>query len=102
MAYSRYAALTEDSKSKRKEAGQYVKQCRLDADMTQRELSQKLDLDYYTFISQVEGGSARVPPEKMVQWARLMGVVPAEFAKNLLKYYDPHMYDAMFAEKNLK
>ena len=63
---------------------------------TQRALADKLKLSYYAFISQVETGTARVPPENLVGWAKALGVDPQEFAKKLLSYYDPHTYKALF------
>ncbi len=48
------------------------------------------------YISQVETGTARVPPENLVGWAKALGVDPQEFAKKLLSYYDPHTYKALF------
>jgi len=67
-----------------------------DPKITQRALADKLKLSYYTFISQVETGTARVPPEQLVGWAKALGVDPQEFAKKLLSYYDPHMHKALF------
>ena len=70
-----------------------------DPKLTQRALADKLKLDYYTFISQVETGTVRVPPENIVGWAKALGVDPQEFAKKLLSCYDPHTYKALF-QKN--
>ncbi len=98
MAYTKYRVDKVCARKKRIEAGAYVKSLRvaLEPKMTQRELADKLKLAYYTFISQVETGAARVPPEDLIEWARALKVDPAEFATKLLSYYDPHTYKAIF------
>ena len=101
MAYTKYRVDKVAARKKRIEAGEYIKSLRLahDPKITQRALADKLKLSYYTFISQVETGTARVPPENLVGWAKALGVDPQEFAKKLLSYYDPHMHKAIFGTK---
>ena len=64
--------------------------------MTQRELADVLGLSYYTFISQLESGHGRVPPHLYVHYARALSVDPHEFAKVMLRHYDPFTYQALF------
>ena len=97
MANSKYKEQTEAAKARRREAGAYVKKLRTEAGLTQRELSEKLNLNYYTFISQVESGAARVPPEQCLAWAVALKVDGATFSRTLLRYYDPHMFEAIFS-----
>ncbi len=87
---------TEEAARNRGAAGDYVKMLRLEAGLTQRELAVGLNLPYYTFISQVETGKARVPPEAMKAWAKQLKKDTRVFAKDLLRWYDPHMYRALF------
>ena len=98
MAYTKYRVDKVGARKKRIEAGAYIKGLReaIEPKMTQRELAEKLKLSYYTFISQVETGTARVPPEDLINWAEALDVDPAEFATKLLSYYDPHTYKAIF------
>ena len=98
MAYTKYRVDKVGARKKRIEAGAYIQKLRLahDPKLTQRALADKLKLDYYTFISQVETGTARVPPEAQVAWAKALRVDPQEFAKKLLSYYDPHTHKALF------
>ena len=100
MAYTKYRVDKVAARKKRIEAGEYIKSLRLvhDPKITQREVADKLKLTYYTFVSQVETGVARVPPENLVGWAMALGVDPKEFAKKLLSYYDPHTYKAIFGK----
>ena len=53
----------------RKQAGDWLKQRRADAGLSQADLAAKLGLKYYTFISQVENGFSRVPTELIGAWA---------------------------------
>ena len=101
MAYTKYRVDKVAARKLRIEAGAFIKRLRLahDPKLTQRALADKLKLPYYTFISQVETGTARVPPESQVAWAKALGVDPQEFAKKLLSCYDPHMHKALF-QKN--
>ena len=83
----------------RKEAGAWLKVMRAEAGLSQVELAQKLELRYYTFISQVENGFGRVPTDTMEAWARALGQHPGEFARRLLAFYDPEMHRLLFEVK---
>ena len=101
MAFTKYRIDKVGARNKRIEAGaNIIKSLRLahDPKITQRALADKLKLDYYTFISQVETGAARVPPEAQVAWAKALEVDSQEFAKKLLSYYDPHTHRAIFGK----
>jgi transcriptional regulator with XRE-family HTH domain len=100
MAYTKYRMDKAGARKKRIEAGEYIKSLRLahDPKLTQRALADRLKLTYYTFISQVETGAARVPPESQVAWAKALEVDSQEFAKKLLSYYDPHTFKAIFGK----
>ena len=89
-----------EARQLRKEAGDWLKQRRADAGLSQVALAARLGLKYYTFISQVENGFSRVPTEVMEAWAVELGLEPATFAKHLLLYYEPEMHRLLFgAEK---
>ncbi|MDB5581084.1 MAG: hypothetical protein JWR80_6260 [Bradyrhizobium sp.] len=89
-----------EARQLRKQAGDWLKQRRADAGLSQIDLAARLGLKYYTFISQVENGFSRVPTETMEAWATELGLEPAAFAKHLLLYYEPEMYRLLFgAEK---
>ena len=80
----------------RKLAGTWLQERRKVAGLSQIELAQRLGLKYYTFISQVENGFSRVPSDSMEGWARALGIVPAEFARHLLAYYEPELHKLLF------
>ena len=80
----------------RKQAGDWLKQKRADAGLSQVDLAARLALKYYTFISQVENGFSRVPTDLMQAWATQLGLEPAAFARHLLVYYEPELHRLLF------
>ena len=92
-------AVVPEARQLRKEAGDWLKQRRADAGLSQVVLAERLGMKYYTFISQVENGFSRVPTEAMEAWATELGLEPAAFAKHLLLYYEPELYRLLFGKK---
>jgi transcriptional regulator with XRE-family HTH domain len=88
-----------EARQLRKHAGDWLKQRRADAGLSQIDLAARLGLRYYTFISQVENGFSRVPTEIMAAWAAELGLEPAAFAKHLLIYYEPELHRLLFGAK---
>ena len=86
------------TKSLRQEAGRWLKASREAAGLTQAELAERVGLRYYTFVSQVESGLGRVPIEAQGAWASAIGLEPAEFARTLLRYYEPELHRLLFGE----
>jgi transcriptional regulator with XRE-family HTH domain len=98
-AATHFARATPNAKQLRKDAGTWLRELRQRAGLSQIELAARLELKYYTFISQVETGYGRVPTETMEAWANALGVKPTEFARRLLSFYDPDLYKLLFGEK---
>ena len=86
------------AKELRRKAGAWLKEKRREAGLSQMDLAQRLGFKYYTFVSQVENGFGRVPSESMAAWAEALGLVPADFARHLLSYYDPDLHRLLFGE----
>ncbi len=82
----------------RKQAGKWLREQRCKVGLSQRELACKVNMEYYTFISQIEAGRGRVPAERFRDWAAALEVDPKEFALSLMKYYDPHTFELVFDE----
>lgn len=99
MAYSHPLASHPDAKELRKEAGAYIKKLREAAGLTQQQVAKAVGMDYYTMISQVEGGKTRVPPDKQLEWARALQVEPKAFATRLLMFYDPYTWQLLFGKE---
>src|SRR5262249_23418324 len=89
----RGAKLTEKL---RNQAGAWLRELRESRGLSQRELAQKVGAEYYTFISQLEHGRGRIPPDRYLAWADALGVDPREFVRGLMSYYDPVTYDIVF------
>ena len=80
----------------RKQGGQWLKTLRTHAGLSQRELANMLGLEYYTFVSQLENGIGRIPPERYENWANALDVPVQEFVRQILCFYDPFTYDLLF------
>jgi transcriptional regulator with XRE-family HTH domain len=82
----------------RREGGRWLKQCREAAGLSQRQLADAVGADYYTFISQLETGRGRLPPDRYQAWAEALNWPPKEFVKQILRFYDPVTYEILFTE----
>jgi transcriptional regulator with XRE-family HTH domain len=83
----------------RREVGSWLRELREKRGLSQRELAQKVGAEYYTFISQLEHGRGRIPPDRYLLWADALGVDPREFVRGLVSYYDPVTYNILFGRK---
>ena len=88
-----------DSSNLRKQAGAWLRSRRCELGLSQRELVHRVNMEYYTFISQIEAGRRRVPAERFQIWAEALEVDPREFAINLMQYYDPYTYHLVFGSE---
>jgi transcriptional regulator with XRE-family HTH domain len=80
----------------RREAGRWLKELREARGLSQRKLADRVGTEYYTFISQLESGRGRIPPDRYVVWAEALGVEPRRFVQTLMRYYDPITYAILF------
>ena len=88
----------------RKQAGSWLRARRSELGLSQRELASRVNIEYYTFISQIEAGRGRVPAEKLRDWSEALEMDPRDFAINIMKYYDPFTFEMVFgsdAEGNM-
>lgn len=89
-----------DVQDLRREGGRWLKELREASGQSQRQLATKVGADYYTFISQLETGRGRIPPDRYVEWAEALGVPEKAFVTNLLRYYDPITYEILFGDQD--
>jgi transcriptional regulator with XRE-family HTH domain len=89
--------VTNEVQDLRREGGRCVRDLREAAGLSQRDLAVKVGAEYYTFVSQLENGRGRVPPDRYDSWAAALGVNTRDFVKTLMKYYDPITYDILFS-----
>jgi transcriptional regulator with XRE-family HTH domain len=87
-----------DVQELRRMAGHWLKEARERRGLSQRQLAKLVGAEYYTFISQLENGRGRIPPDRYREWAVALKVEPAEFVQTLMKYYDPVTHEILFGE----
>jgi transcriptional regulator with XRE-family HTH domain len=80
----------------RREGGKWLRDLREKAGLSQRQLAELVGAEYYTFISQLETGRGRIPPDRYVVWAEALKADPREFVREILRYYDPVTYEILF------
>ncbi|WP_406857260.1 helix-turn-helix transcriptional regulator [Alsobacter sp. KACC 23698] len=90
--------LASDTLELRREAGRWLKEQRERAGLSQRQLAEAVGTEYYTFISQLETGRGRIPPDRYRAWANALNMDPRDFVVALLPYYDPITYEILFDE----
>ena len=80
----------------RNQAGVWLRELREKRGLSQRELATRVGAEYYTFISQLETGRGRIPPDRYLIWAHALGIDKREFVRTLMSYYDPVTYAILF------
>lgn len=81
----------------RLQAGAWLRCMRENAGLSQRDLATKVGVLYYTFVSQIEGGKGRLPPERYEKWAEALGIDARDFSIQMLGFYEPTTYRLIFA-----
>lgn len=80
----------------RLQAGSWLRAMREEAGLSQRDLAEKVGALYYTFISQIESGKGRIPPERYESWAEALAMDPRDFSIRMLSFYEPTTYRLIF------
>lgn len=96
MRTSRSAYEEAEMAERRREAGVWLRQLREARGFTQRQLAERVGIDYYTFVSQIEAGRGRIPADRYQKWADTLEVDPKNFVKKLLHFYEPATYRILF------
>lgn len=89
-----------DVQGLRREGGRWLRERREAAGLSQRQLAERVGADYYTFISQLETGRGRIPPDRYVAWAKALEMDPKVFVRMVMRFYDPITYDILFGAAN--
>ena len=80
----------------RKMAGNWIRAQREKCGLSQRELAERVGLDYYTFVSQLETGRGRIPPDKYTLWAKAFDMDAKSLVMGLMPYYEPEIHKILF------
>jgi transcriptional regulator with XRE-family HTH domain len=87
-----------DVQDLRRDGGKWLKERREGAGLSQRQLADRVGAEYYTFISQLETGRGRIPPDRYQAWAQALGLPPRIFVREVLRFYDPITHGILFGE----
>jgi transcriptional regulator with XRE-family HTH domain len=98
MYRSRERGSAKPSQNQRIRAGLWLRELREKRGLSQRELAQRVGVEFYTFVSQIEHGRGGIPPDRYLVWAAALQVEPREFVRGLMSYYDPMMYNVIFGD----
>jgi transcriptional regulator with XRE-family HTH domain len=90
-----------ESEELRVAAGAWFKALREDRGLSQRDLSNRLNLEYYTFISQLENGRGRIPAGRYREWAKALEIDERVFVKAVLSFYEPETFKVLFGDEAL-
>jgi transcriptional regulator with XRE-family HTH domain len=82
----------------RKEGGAWLRQRREAAGLSQRELAERVEVGYYTFVSQIEAGRGRIPSERYSIWAGALDMDARDFVQRIMAYYEPTTYEILFGD----
>lgn len=88
-----------DTVELRQAAGLWLKERREARGISQRELAKTLNIEYYTFISQLENGKGRIPQHLYRDFAAALKMDEKIFVKTILMFYDPVSYGILFEEQ---
>jgi transcriptional regulator with XRE-family HTH domain len=84
------------TEEERKGAGEFLRDRRRDAGMTQADIARALGLSNTQTVYQIEAGKARVPPARYVEYATALKMDPKDFISELLRYYDREAWRILF------
>jgi transcriptional regulator with XRE-family HTH domain len=83
----------------RRAAGAWLRGLREARGLSQRQLAQRLGIEFYSFIAQIEAGRGRIPPERYEAWAEALGLEPCAFVRDVLRHYEPVTWRILFGEE---
>ena len=96
MRSSRALGVEDATQQRRRAAGLWLRRLREARQLSQRQLAERVGIEYYTFISQIEAGRGRIPPERYAAWAEALGADRREFVRAMLYFYEPATFEALF------
>lgn len=91
---------SEDTQELRRAAGRWLRGLREQRGLSQRDLAERIGTEYYSFISQIEAGRGRIPPDRYQLWAGALGLPARVFVQELLRFYDPVTHGILFGEES--
>ena len=95
MGKNRHAALIA---LRRRALGEYLRQRREHLGLTQQQLAAQIGLSYYTHVSPVERGKARIPSSATHKWGKALQLDRHDWGKLLCATYCPELFEMVFGE----
>lgn len=86
----------------RQQGSAWLRKQREQCGLSQRELSNRLGIDSHTFISAIESGGPALPEDRWEEYANILGIDWQDFCKNMIMYFKPDIYRALFGEPSKK
>jgi len=80
----------------RSAAGEWLRAQRERCGFSQSDLARAVKIDHYTFISQIENGRGRIPPNRYADWADALHMSRRDFAIQMMRFYDPITHEMLF------
>ncbi|WP_336491873.1 helix-turn-helix domain-containing protein [Methylobacterium nigriterrae] len=90
---------SEQVRELRREGGRYLRELREAQGLSQRQMASLIGADYYTFVSQIETGRGRIPPDGYRIWSEALGTDVKDLVRNLMRYYDPVTHQILFKDQ---
>lgn len=87
-----------ETASLRQQGGKIVKQMRESLGYSQTDFARHAD-STKIFVSMVETGRSRIPPNEISAWALALQTEPRDFAKLMMRYYDPQTFALLFGDE---
>lgn len=94
--YNSVTEISPDVARLRKEGGKWLKSLREQRGLSQKDLAELVDVQFHTFISQLENGRGRIPPERYESWATALDIPCHHFVERVLSFYDPMTHRILF------
>lgn len=94
--YNSVTEISPDVARLRKEGGKWLKSLREQRGLSQKDLAELVEVQFHTFISQLENGRGRIPPERYEAWAAALNVPSHHFVERVLSFYDPMTHRILF------
>ena len=90
---------TNNARPERVKLGNWMKTRREELGLTQNDLAKLLNYEYYTYISAIESGKGRIPPEKYEAFAKALKMPALDLYKIILRHEDPYGFKIAYGKE---
>jgi transcriptional regulator with XRE-family HTH domain len=90
-----YAIDRQKLRKLRRRGGHLLRQRRNYLGLTQQQLAERVDLEPYTLLDQLESGIGRIEPYQYQQWADALELPLQKFVAEVLRHVDPVAHELL-------